>query len=339
MKSSIKQISELTGFSPATVCNALNHKRGVRKETAEKITLAAMELGYFQESPITQIRFLIIRRNGLIIDNSPFFPAVIEGVERQATTMGYETILTNLRLNTPGYLNQLRDMLSESGTAVIVLATELMEEDYAPFCQAKCPLIILDSASDTHYFDCVQINNEDAAAAACNYLLKNGHTRIGYLRSSVRIKAFGQRAQGLKRALRAASLQLDPAHVFTLRTTTETAYRDMLALLSKRPAMPTAFFADDDAIALGSMRALQEAGYRIPDDISVIGFDNLPYGEISTPRLTTVHVYKQEMGEIAVRRLFDPHTEGQQRAKTKILVYTDFVERESVRNISSVNTK
>lgn len=339
MKTSIKQISELTGFSPATVCNALNHKRGVNKQTAETVHQVATELGYFQEATITKIRFLIIRRNGLIIDNSPFFPAVIEGVERQATLMGYETVLTNLRPDAPGYAYQLRDMLSETGMAVIVLATELMEEDYAQFCQAKCPLIILDSASDSYSFDCVQINNEDAAISACNYLLKKGHTSIGYLRGSFRIKAFTQRAQGLKRALRAANVKLDPAHVFTLRTTTDMAYHDMLSQLSKRPSMPTAFFADDDAIALGSMRALQEAGYRIPDDVSIIGFDNLPYGEISVPRLTTVHVYKQEMGEIAVRRLFDPRPEGQPHAKTKILVYTDFVERESVRSILPAGTK
>lgn len=337
MKASIKQISEKTGFSPATVCNALKHKRGVNKETAEKIHQAATEMGYFQEATITQIRFLIIRRNGLIIDNSPFFPAVIEGVERQATAMGYETVLTNLRLDAPNYRYHLRDMLSETGTAVIVLGTELMEEDYEPLCQAVCPLLILDSASDTHCFDCVQINNEDAAVSACNFLLKNGHTSIGYLRGSFRIKAFVQRAQGLTRALRAANLKLDPAHVFNLRTTTETAYRDMLMHLSKRPSMPTAFFADDDTIALGSMRALQESGYRIPEDVSIIGFDNLPYGEISTPRLSTVHVYKQELGEIAVRRLFDPNTAGQPRVRTKILVYTDFVERESVRNIQPNN--
>ena len=339
MKASIKQISEKTGFSPATVCNALNHKRGVSKKTSDKIHLIATELGYFEKATVTQIRFLILRRNGLIIDNSPFFPAVIEGVEQQASAMGYETILTNLRLNAPTFSIQLHDMLSESGTAVIVLATELMEEDYAQFADAQCPLIFLDSASDTMRYDCVQINNEDAAAAACNYLLQNGHNKIGYLRGSFRIKAFTQRAQGLKRALRAANLKLDPAHIVTLNHSTDLAYRDMLVHLAKHPSMPTAFFADDDAIALGSMRALQEAGYRVPDDISIIGFDNLPYGEISTPRLTTIHVYKQEMGAIAVRRLFDPHELGHQRAKTKILVYTDFVERESVRNLHPTNVK
>lgn len=335
MKASIKQISEMTGFSPATVCNALNHKRGVNKTTAETIHHAATELGYFQAAAITKLRFLIIRRNGLIIDNSPFFPAVIEGVERQAAELGHEVIFANLRLDAPDFLLNLRHMLSEVSTAAIVLATELAEEDYALFGDARCPLIFLDSSSDTRTYDCVQIGNEDAAAAACSYLLQKGHTHIGYLRGSFRIKAFAQRAVGLNRTLRKANLKLDPAHIVTLSTSTEMAYRDMLTHLSKRPPMPSAFFADDDAIALGCMRALQECGYRIPEDISIIGFDNLAFGEICTPRLTTVHVYKQELGEIAVRRLFDPRPADRPVVKTKILVYTDFIERESVRDLNN----
>lgn len=332
MKPSIKQISELTGFSPATVCNALNHKRGVSKATADRINQVAAQIGYFEETAVTQIRFIIIRRNGLIIDNSPFFSAVIEGVEQQATAMGLETILTNLRLDAPNTSRQLRDMLCEAGTAVIVLATELCEEDYALFENVQCPLIFLDGASDTRQFDSVQISNEDAAAAACSYLLQNGHTQIGYLRGSFRIKAFTQRSLGLHRALRKAGLRLDNANVFTVGTATEAAYRDMLACLAKHPPLPTALFADDDTIALGSIRALQEAGYKVPEDVSVIGFDNIAFGEISSPRLTTVHVYKQEMGEIAVRRLFDPPV-GKHKVKTKILVHTDFVERDSVRKL------
>ncbi|NCB29472.1 MAG: LacI family transcriptional regulator, partial [Clostridia bacterium] len=220
------------------------------------------------------------------------------------------------------------------GTAIIVLATELFEDDYAAFEDTQCPLIFLDSSSDYHRFDFVQINNEDAAAEAANYLIANGHTAIGYLRGSFRIKAFSERSLGLSRALRRANLKIDPKHVVTLGTTTDGAYRDMLAHLSRRPSLPTAFFADDDAIALGAMRALQEAGYRIPEDLSLIGFDDLPFGEISSPRLTTIHVHKQGMGEIAVRRLFDPPSVGDTRIHTKILVCTDFVERDSVRKLN-----
>ena len=89
MKVNIRRISEITGFSMSTVSNALNHKKGVNRNTSEKIWKAAEELGYRVEEEITKIRFVIFRKNGMIIDDSSFHPAVIEGVERQAKLMGY----------------------------------------------------------------------------------------------------------------------------------------------------------------------------------------------------------------------------------------------------------
>ena len=97
MKVNIRKISEDTGFSMSTVSNALNHKKGVNKETAKKILKTAQKLGYRMEEEITKIRFVIFRRNGLIIDESFFHPAVIEGVERQAKLMGYEMVFCYVR--------------------------------------------------------------------------------------------------------------------------------------------------------------------------------------------------------------------------------------------------
>lgn len=149
----------------------------------------------------------------------------------------------------------------------------------------------------------------------------------------MRIKAFSYRSIGYKRALSRAGLPIEPRYTITLGITTESAYRDMVAHLEKNSDLPTAFFADNDVIALGSMRALQEKGCRVPQDVSIIGFDNIPFGEISSPRLTTIHVFKQEMGEIAVRRLND-HIKQESKIKTKIQVCTEFVERESVRDLN-----
>lgn len=91
MKANIKQISRITGFSPATVSNALNRKKGVNGETSEKIFKAAEELGYQFEKPVRRIKFVTYRKNGMIIDDSQIFPDMIEGVERQAKALGYET--------------------------------------------------------------------------------------------------------------------------------------------------------------------------------------------------------------------------------------------------------
>ena len=107
----------------------------------------------------------------------------------------------------------------------------------------------------------------------------------------------------------------------------------MNRLLEGRPEMPTAFFADNDIIAMGAMKALQEHGFRIPDDISIVGFDDLPFCSVTSPSLSTIKVFKQEMGRAAVRRLNELIQYGDQ-FKTKTQICCEFIERESVKKIS-----
>ena len=124
-----------------------------------------------------------------------------------------------------------------------------------------------------------------------------------------------------------------PEYIATVGTRIETAYRSMKEYLEKAKEVPTAFFADNDVIAIGCMQAMKECGYHVPGDISVIGFDDVAYGMVSDPPLSTVHVYKQELGARAVRELLS--TEGKDRqAKVKIQVCAEFVERGSVREIT-----
>ena len=332
MKGTIKLISEMTGFSPATVSNALNHKRGVNKQTVERVLQVAEEIGYSVKPRISKIKFVIYKKNGLIINDSPFFPAVIEGVERQAKNLQFETVFCNIDSSSPDCAEQVHSILEDTSAAVILLGTEMTEQDFQLFRNPKCHLILLDGWSDTITFDSVLISNP--ACHAVEYLIEKGHKKIGYLRGRFRIKAFSYRSIGYKRALGKANFPIEPQHIITLGTTTESAYRDMVAHLEWARDLPTAFFADNDVIALGAMRALQEKGYRVPEDVSIIGFDNIPYCEISSPRLSTIHVFKQEMGEIAVRRLND-HIRQESKVKTKIQVCTEFVERESVRDLNA----
>lgn len=332
MKVSIRKISEITGFSPATVSNALNHKRGVNPETAEAILKTAEELGYHTGEKIRKIRFVIFRKNGLIIDDSPFHPAVIEGVERQAKLLGYETLFCHVDVNDPEYNAQLHEILTDSESAIVLLGTEMLEEDFEPYIHAKNKIILLDGWSDKYFFDSVLISNTDSAAKAVEYLIKNGHRDIGYLRGDFRIQAFRYREIGYKRVMEAHGLEIHPEFIATVGTKIETAYEGMKTYLEQTLMIPTAFFADNDAIAIGAMRALKESGYDIPGDVSIIGFDNISFGAISNPPLTTINVYKREMGEMAVRELLFS-IENKNKVKTKIQVCTDFVERASVRKI------
>ncbi|MFQ8897162.1 MAG: LacI family DNA-binding transcriptional regulator [[Clostridium] scindens] len=182
MKVSIKQISQMTGFSPATVSNALNRKKGVNEETSRKIFKVAEELGYQTEKTITKIKFVTYRKNGRIIDDSLIFPAMIEGVERQAKELGYETAFSHLNYEDDAFQERLKEVLEDTNSLMILLGTEMMEEDYQPFMDYKGYMIVLDGWCEEMAFDGVLINNTDAACNAVEYLIENGHRRIGYLR-------------------------------------------------------------------------------------------------------------------------------------------------------------
>ena len=332
-KPSVKRISEITGFSPATVSNALNMKKGVNKETADRIFQVAEQLGYSAGSKgLKSIKFVQFRRDGEIIDGSLFHPAVIEGVEEAAKSNGLSTIYIRLNYDAPDYEEQVKDIVSDPNGGVILLATEMLEEDFDPFFECQCPLILLDGWCERLNFNGVLIDNLDAAMCAVRYLIDKGHRKIGYVRGSSRIKAFEARGVGYFYTLMEKGLEVNPEWTVTVGTRTESAYQGMLEWLELGKPLPTAFFVDNDMIAFGVMRALKEKGYRIPEDVSVVGFDDLQFSAVSSPALTTIRVHKHSMGWEAVRRLLTM-MDHPNAGKFKIQSCTDFVERDSVLEI------
>lgn len=333
MKVSIKSISEKTGYSPATISNALNHKKGVNSDTAAEIFKVAREMGYISESKIMKIKLVIFKRTGSIIDDTPFFSLMIDGIEKECRNSGMEMVICYLNRNDQDYEELVNWIIHDNSSAVILLGTELMEEDMLIYKGATCPFLLLDYWSYDMAFSGVLINNADSARVVTEYLIRKGHKEIGYLRGAYRIKAFKSRSAGYSAALKHAGLSVKKEYSLTLRTTMNGAYQDMMEYLKNGITLPTAFFADNDMIALGAMKALQEMGYRIPEDLSIVGFDDLPFSEISNPPLTTIRVPKQEMGRMAVQRIL-PIMSGDLPIKTKTQVCTTFVERLSVRDLN-----
>lgn len=332
MKVSIRDISRKTGFSPATVSNALNHKRGVNKETAAKVFQVAKEMGYINEDSISKIKFVIFKRNGSIIEDTPFFQSLINGCEQECRRKGYEMVICNVDQRDQDYETQVKEMLRDSASAFVLLGTEMMDDDLKIFKNARTPLVLLDYWSEDMELNGVLINNADSARMATEYLIRKGHTKVGYIRGSYRIKGFRSRAIGYQTAMRKEKLEIPDDYVLTVSTTMNGAYHDMLCILDKKLNMPTAFVVDNDMIALGVMKALQERGYRIPEDISLIGFDDLPFSEISFPPLTTLRVPKQEMGKLAAQRVIEL-IQNPTSAVTKTQVCTTFVERQTVKQL------
>ena len=334
MKVNIRKISDITGFSPATVSNALNHKRGVNAETASRIIQVAKEMGYTEESRISRVKFVMFKKYGNVVEDTPFFPLMIAGVEEECRTCGMEMTIVNLDRRQPDFDELLAGICNDRTSAIILLGTELEDEDIDLIRKLPFPYVVIDYWKEDMTFDSVLINNADSARMATEYLLSKGHRKIGYIAGNFRIKPFRSRFAGFKTALDKAGIGVDENLIVRVTPTMDQAYLDMKGYLEKTPRekLPTAFFADNDIIALGVMKAVWESGLRIPDDISMVAFDDLTFSSICNPPLTTLRVPKQDMGRVAVRRIRDMIRDGE-GLHLKTQVCADFVERESVREL------
>ncbi len=337
MKINMREISRLTGFSPATVSNALNHKHGVNAETAATIIAKAKELGYYDDSKISKIKFVIFKKKGYVVENTPFFTQMIAGVETEGRKCGFDVIICNLDQRESNYEEQLQGLLDDHSSAIIFLGTEMEDGDVDILRKFTVPLVVIDYWKEDMSFDSILINNADSFRGATERLIHCGHRRIGYLKGDFRIKPFRSRYAGYRTALEKAGLELEERHIVELHASLDGAYQDMnryLKSLDHLTDLPTAFVADNDMIALGAMRAMEENQIRVPEDVSIIGFDDITYSSISNPPLTTIRVPKMEMGKTAVRRLRDIMEDGE-GFHLKIQACTEFIERNSVREKNS----
>ena len=166
MKINIKKLSELSGFSAATVSNALNGKRGVNHETAQQILALAREYGYVPASRIQSIRLVTYRDSGEVFSDAPFLSDLIESIENESRRNGYETKLVNLYRREADYEQQVEDLLGDTSSAILLVGTELSEEDAKAFLNAQVPLVLLDCAFENLPFQCVLMENENAVAEA-----------------------------------------------------------------------------------------------------------------------------------------------------------------------------
>lgn len=331
----VKDIASALNLSPATVSLALNNKPGVSSKTEEKIMNYIKKNGYSVKSPkknplsdSRNIRFIIYKKHGKVVSDTSFFTQLIEGIESETRKNGYNLIIS--------YIYKFKDnmevidyLIKNPPDGIIILATEMSREDLKVFDKIAAPKVLLDNCFEEEKIDSIVINNEHGAYAATEHLIKMGHTKIGYLHSSVIINNFLKRNQGYIRALNSYNIKFDESMVFNLESTIEGAYRDMAEILSKNPKMPTAFFADNDIIALGAIKAMKEFKIRIPEDISIIGFDDMPFCMLNEPTLSTMKVFKQRMGKIVVDRLIEK-IEDNVPEFVKIEVGTELVQRSSV---------
>lgn len=272
------------------------------------------------------IRFIVYKKHGLVVSDTPFFSELIESIEYAARREKYTVTISYI--NESDGADDRRLLQNQPFDGFILLATEMDNKSFQLYRQSDKPLIVLDN--DFNAFDTVVINNQQGAYEATSYLHDMGHAEIGHLKCSVPINNFNERRLGYLKALESFGASGDVKFTFEIGSEYETAYSDMLGALKAQRRIPSAFFADNDIIALGAMKAMQQYGIRIPEDVSVVGFDDLPLCKIAEPSLSTVRVNKKRLGSIAMNRLMDK-IRGNVKGDVKIQVGTQIVKRESVR--------
>ena len=333
---SIRDIARETGFSPATVSNVLNNKGSVSAKTKESVRETAMRLGYLKSGQLKSIEFVLARASGRIVDNAPFHPAILESATEAASRYSLKTSLSFINLS---YRNEARRqanaLAQDPSRGILLLATEMMDDDdYALFEDFPVPLVAVDGWSDKIPLDCVVIENEASAYRATTHLVENGHERIGYIGCSIRIRNMPLRERGFRHVLEDVGLPFDESLRVMVGPTAVSAYADMRKWLDTKPDLPTAFFADNDVAAAASIRALSDAGVSVPDDVSIVGFDDQDVCKLVQPPLTTMRVPRKRMGELAVRALVD-QSSNPDHVPCITQVHTTLVERQSVRPIAS----
>lgn len=303
----IREIADVAGVSPAAVSIVLNGRKGVSDETRKRIRKVIDETGYTpnprtKNSSRTVLCIKYLHGGVLVEENEGFISAIVSAMAERCRKEEYTLVQIEARGDMAEWIRGV-DFSPYCGA--IVIATELPREMYGSLQAIPVPFVSVDNMMPGMHYSCVGIDNRENVHTALAYIHSCGYRRVGYLRSAYHAENFTARAEAFEKYSREMGFTVRPEDVREIMATMIGAHEDMRKLLEAKPdwELPECFFADNDTVALGAIKALKEAGCRISEDVAVIGFDNIPYSAISTPTLTTIHVQRDLIGRQAVRQL------------------------------------
>lgn len=294
--------------SLGTVSHVLNNTAKVREPTRKRVLEAVQAIGYQPSQVARALRRDKTNMIGMIIPDitNPFFPAVVRGAEDVAFSNGYRLVLCNTDNNHSKELVHLNELRTYLPAGLIVIPSNFSDitAQAEIYRNAGTGVVCIDRLPKNWSGDSVTADNEEGAYNATRYLIKMGHTRLATLTGPLHLTNAQERLSGFRRAVLESGLQLAPEYI------QETAF-DKLGGLSKALVLlrliprPTAIFAGNDLIALGTLLAIREAGLRCPEDVSLIGFDDLDLAEITDPSLSSVSQSGYQLGTASAKILLD----------------------------------
>jgi LacI family transcriptional regulator len=335
----IVDIAKKANVSPSAVSLALNNKTGISSEVRQKIISIASNMGYKNISPenggyenIT-IKLIKIAKHGHIVNeqHNAFITEYLEGIEAGIKRRKFKLEVSFFnKVPIEEIIESHRDAAVDG---LIVLGTELSAHELNFFTGLAKPIVFIDTYFPFALYDCIDMDNADGVFKAIQHLYVNGHRRIGLIKSSYEVRNFKMREFGFREAMEYFSLPVQEKYIVTVDPAFKLTVVDMGKHLDKRGELPTAFFCMNDTIAYGCMKSLRDHNYRIPEDISIVGFDDLPPSSLMEPSLTTIRVSTHQIGQRALEKLTERIIAGSENIPENILISGKLVVRNSVKKI------
>lgn len=304
----IDQLAHEFDVSNATVSRALNDKPGVGRDLREKIVARARELDYspsltarsLATSRTFSIGYFVREKPGLPHEQDPFYYEIQHGVESIAATTDYHLCVATLTDAVISKPNDFRFVSERRVDGMILAGPDIPNAFVMAMLKSQLPVVMVDNRLQHTPVNCINSDDEEGAALSARHLLALGHRQIGIMAGPMHWHSSARRLRGYQRAFGEAGASLEIVHEAT--TTLESGEHAFHRLYADCPSV-TAVCAVNDAMAMGAMRAAASYGLQVPQDLSVVGFDNVAWAAMTTPALTTINIPKSQLGKEAALRL------------------------------------
>jgi len=331
----IKEVARLAKVSTATVSRTINGSEKVTAETAERVRQAIETLRYY---PNTNARALGSGRSslyGLIISDitNPFFPELVKSFEDVAVQFGQEVLIANTNYDPHRMEVCVTRMLQRKVDGVAIMTSEMDEHLIDEMSSRRIPLVFLDTGKPQKGISNIAIDYASGIDAAVEHLSILGHTAIGFISGPMDLTSARVRRRAFVNSMKRKGLKLDRSLIEEGNHRMDGGHEAMARLLDKA-VRPTAVLTSNDMTAIGAMGAIFERGLKVPQDISLIGFDDIELSAFTQPGLTTVRLSRQEIAKIAFRALYDVKLNASAKG-AEFTIQPTLIERKSTGPVST----
>jgi LacI family repressor for deo operon, udp, cdd, tsx, nupC, and nupG len=301
----IADVAKIANVSTATVSRVISNSGTVKKETTEKVLEAIKKLNYQPNVLARQLRRLETKTILVIVPDisNPFFPNILRGIESVANENGYQVILgdtQNMAEQEKNYLTIVRQKKADG----IILLTARTDQELLEELADEYPVVLACEYFEGSKIPTVSIDNISSARKATEYLIRLKHKRIGHISGPLNVVVGRDRFKGFRQAMLQHGLNIDPQLVQEGNFSFESGFNLMKKLIALNDR-PTAVFVANDEMAIGAIKAARAGGVKVPDDISVVGFDDIKFASIFEPALTTIGQPTFNMGKKAMELLIN----------------------------------